>query len=248
MLERVDCSGSWPHSLQRFAIPSAKSVAVCNHFLLHSCAMRVGVPSGHCGPQAWKHWALPLLWGHIASKVDTVAAYKLLYHEAALTSLLEVTFPLSLTKQCSSEPFDSSTMATVLRTACECEHADISTPASSFEGLQIWHALASRRNEALCMPGHQNGWMLVGKLSEQLKCCRCLPGGLVSRGRVRGAGRGCGPGAGGLGRPPPAVAALRRRSRLRHTRQGCVRSRLVVMVPLTFRTELVEGCCTPSAE
>jgi hypothetical protein len=33
---------------------------------------------------------LPLLEQHLAEKVDSVAAYQLLYHEAALANLLEV--------------------------------------------------------------------------------------------------------------------------------------------------------------
>ena len=40
--------------------------------------------------QVWKHRAAPLLWDHLATQVDSVDAYTLLYHEAALTTLLEV--------------------------------------------------------------------------------------------------------------------------------------------------------------
>ena len=40
--------------------------------------------------QVWKHQAAPLLWDHLATQVDSVDAYTLLYHEAALTTLLEV--------------------------------------------------------------------------------------------------------------------------------------------------------------
>ncbi len=40
--------------------------------------------------QVWQARVLPLLWGHLASEVDSVAAYDLLYHEAALVNLLEV--------------------------------------------------------------------------------------------------------------------------------------------------------------
>lgn len=46
--------------------------------------------SSVAGPQVWKQRVLPLLWGHLAAQVDSVAAYELLYHEAALTNLLEV--------------------------------------------------------------------------------------------------------------------------------------------------------------
>jgi hypothetical protein len=40
--------------------------------------------------QVWKHRAAPLLWDHLTTQVDSVDAYTLLYHEAALTTLLEV--------------------------------------------------------------------------------------------------------------------------------------------------------------
>ena len=45
----------------------------------------------HMG-QVWKHRAAPLLWEHLATQVDSVDTYTLLYHEAALTTLLEVLF------------------------------------------------------------------------------------------------------------------------------------------------------------
>lgn len=40
--------------------------------------------------QVWRERLLPLLEQHLADKVDSVAAYQLLYHEAALANLLEV--------------------------------------------------------------------------------------------------------------------------------------------------------------
>lgn len=41
--------------------------------------------------QAWKENLLPLLRPHLAKRVDSVSAYLLLYHEAAVANLLEVT-------------------------------------------------------------------------------------------------------------------------------------------------------------
>lgn len=38
----------------------------------------------------WRERVLPHLEQHLAEKVDSVAAYQLLYHEAALANLLEV--------------------------------------------------------------------------------------------------------------------------------------------------------------
>lgn len=47
-------------------------------------------PGAGRNEQVWQARVLPLLWGHLASEVDSVAAYDLLYHEAALVNLLEV--------------------------------------------------------------------------------------------------------------------------------------------------------------
>ncbi len=38
----------------------------------------------------WKQNVLPLLWTYIANEVDSVTAYLLIYHEAAVANLLEV--------------------------------------------------------------------------------------------------------------------------------------------------------------
>lgn len=53
---------------------------------------RCQYPFTHVG-QVWKQCAAPLLWDHLATKLDSVDAYTLFYHEAALTNLLEVHMP-----------------------------------------------------------------------------------------------------------------------------------------------------------
>lgn len=40
--------------------------------------------------QVWRERLLPLLERHLTQRVDSVTAYQLLYHEAALANLLEV--------------------------------------------------------------------------------------------------------------------------------------------------------------
>ena len=40
--------------------------------------------------QVWRERLLPRLEGHLAEALDSVAAYQLVYHEAALANLLEV--------------------------------------------------------------------------------------------------------------------------------------------------------------
>ncbi len=47
-------------------------------------------PTTAAGPQVWRERLLPRLERHLADRLDSVASYQLLYHEAALANLLEV--------------------------------------------------------------------------------------------------------------------------------------------------------------
>lgn len=51
------------------------------------CTLQIRCPSPL---QVWHEKLFPLLKRHLAEAVDSVTAYQLLYHEAALANLLEV--------------------------------------------------------------------------------------------------------------------------------------------------------------